>query len=120
MKNTKFLFAALAIVFAAGSAFTSVKKKAVFEKSWFQLVDLAHPELASSYELTSPLMGDPGDDIECPKTYSSTVCAVFATPELDINSIARPNSVELANIDANSNGFTEAILEDDVLQYVEE
>jgi hypothetical protein len=117
MKKMKFLFAVLAIVFAAGSAFTPAKKKAVDPvKKWFKLQNLAYPEDASSYVLTSVSSPYDGADRECPTEVSENICAIFATSVTDGMSIERPDATELATIVYNSNHFQEE-LEDGTLQY---
>lgn len=123
MKKMKFLFAVLAIVFAAGSAFTPAKKKPTELKKWFSFVG-TDPENANHYVLTEPAMGDLGDDIYCPTEVSSTVCAIYATQVWDdVNDIFRPDPGELSYIVDESDTFQVDLLdekEEYILQYVDE
>ena len=111
----KFLFAVLAIVFAAGSAFTPAKKKAVDEKKWYRLDNTAYPELASSYVLTTPPMKEAGENPDCPFTVSTQVCAIYVLP--DAFDASLPDAGQLADIVDASDHFTEQ-LENETLEYI--
>jgi hypothetical protein len=121
MKKMKFLFAVLAIVFAAGSAFTPAKKaKPVTEKYWFQYIGdelTGNPASSAEYVLTN--LNDEeneGESIECPTTHSARVCGVYAKRVLDMGSVYRPDDLDLSDIVSDSESFTEAATN---LQYVD-